>query len=83
MAQNHDGVVRCHIEYPREDLLAGEHVSDYMITVSEGARNPDWQSTVIDLDAVNAACAGYTFKDGILKPVDDGESNAVKDMYKL
>lgn len=70
LTQNHDGAVRCHITYPREDLLAGEHISDHMIKVSDGARNPEWRNFVIDLDAVNAGCAGYTFENGILKPVD-------------
>lgn len=84
LTQNLDGIVRTHINFPQQDLKINEHVSFPMIRVSDGARNPDWQNTVIDLDAVNAGCAGYTFENGILKPVDcDGGNDAAKDRYKL
>lgn len=83
LTQNLDGIVRTHINFPQQDYEISEYISDYMIVVSEGTRNTDWVNTLIDLDAVNAGCAGYTFENGILKPVDGGESNAAKDRYKL
>lgn len=84
LTQNLDGIVRAHINFPRQDYEISEHISDYMIAVSDGARNTDWVNTLIDLDAVNAGCAGYTFENGILKPVDcDGGNDAAKDRYKL
>lgn len=64
LTQNCDGAVRCHITYPSKDLMAQEHVSDRMIKISDGARNPDWENTLIDRNV-----DGYTFEDGILKRV--------------
>ena len=84
LTQNLDGIVRTHINFPQQDYEISEYISDYMIVVSEGTRNTDWVNTLIDLDAVNAGCAGYTFEGGILKPVDcDGGNDAAKDRYKL
>lgn len=83
LTQNHDGAVVCHVTYPRKDFLTEEHISSHMIKVSDGARNPEWCNFVIDLDAVNAGSAGYTFENGILKPVSGDDGKAVKDMYKL
>ena len=70
------------IEIPAKDQMAHEWVSDHMITVSEGARNPNWQNTLIDTESGE----GYTFDNGILKRTDagaDGGNDTAKDRYKL
>lgn len=82
LTQNHDGIVRRHIEIPTKDQMAHEWVSDHMITVSEGARNPSWQNTLIDTESGES----YTFDNGILKRADTGSdcgNDAAKDRYRL
>lgn len=78
LTQNQNGPVRCHIHKPQKDDVIGEWDSHFMQTVSDGARNPDWQNTLIDLDA-----EGYTFEDGILKRAPQAEAADPKDKYKL
>ena len=84
LTQGYYGEIRWHIEEPTRDQMTKEWVSDYMITVSEGIPNPDWEEVIIDIRSFECAADGYLFEHGVLKRADtDGSNVAFKDGCKV
>ncbi|MGZ0020538.1 hypothetical protein [Nitrosomonas sp. wSCUT-2] len=84
LTQGYYGEIRWHIEEPTRDQMTKEWVSDYMITVSEGIPNPDWEEVIIDIRSFECAADGYSFEHGVLKRTDaDGSNVAFKDGRKV